>query len=124
MKKLKSFFVVTVLFLTPVLVASSCESESEVGQSSAETTEQTEPKNSVIIDVRTAGEFKSGAIAGAINIPLDALANRLDLVRDYDEIIVYCQSGARSARATQLLKNAGFVNVIDGGGIQQMQQKT
>lgn len=120
MKKLKTFFVVTMLLLAPVLLASSCESE--VDESTGINTEQQEPKNSVIIDVRTVGEFNSGAIEGAINIPLDQLENRLDLVRDYDEIIVYCQSGARSARAKQLLKNAGFVNVIDGGGIQQMQK--
>lgn len=120
MKILKTFFVVTLLLLAPVLMASSCESE--VDESTAINTEQQEPKNSVIIDVRTVGEFNSGAIEGAINIPLDQLENRLDLVRDYDEIIVYCQSGARSARAKQLLKNAGFVNVIDGGGIQQMQK--
>lgn len=120
MKILKTFFVVTLLLLAPVLMASSCESE--VDESTAINTEQQEPKNSVIIDVRTVGEFNSGAIEGAINIPLDQLENRLDLVRDYDEIIVYCQSGGRSARAKQLLKNAGFVNVIDGGGIQQMQK--
>jgi rhodanese-related sulfurtransferase len=121
MKRLKTFFVVIALLLAPGLMASSCESE--VDESTAITTEQQEPKNSVIIDVRTVGEFNSGAIDGAINIPLDELENRLDLVRNYDEIIVYCQSGGRSARATQLLKNAGFVNVTDGGGIQQMQQK-
>lgn len=120
MKNLKTFFFVTLLLLAPVFMASSCESE--VDESTAINTEQQEPKNNVIIDVRTVGEFNSGAIEGAINIPLDQLENRLDLVRDYDEIIVYCQSGARSARAKQLLKNAGFVNVIDGGGIQQMQK--
>jgi NADPH-dependent 2,4-dienoyl-CoA reductase/sulfur reductase-like enzyme/rhodanese-related sulfurtransferase len=79
-------------------------------------------KRPLIVDVRTPGEFKSGAYPDAVNIPLDELARRTaelgnDLSRD---ITVYCASGARSAYAENMLKQLGFVNVKNGGGLTSM----
>jgi len=92
--------------------------------------EETESNNNVsakelkrlVIDVRTPGEFRSGAFPDAINIPLDELmAGKIDLGVDTEhEIIVYCASGARSAYAQQVLQRHGFSNVTNGGGISAM----
>ena len=92
--------------------------------------EETETNNEVsaselkrlVIDVRTPGEFRSGAFPDAVNIPLDQLmSGNADLGEDTDrEIIVYCATGARSAYAEQVLKRYGFSNVTDGGGISSM----
>jgi NADPH-dependent 2,4-dienoyl-CoA reductase/sulfur reductase-like enzyme/rhodanese-related sulfurtransferase len=76
----------------------------------------------MIIDVRTPGEFKSGAYPDAVNIPLDELSARLNelgsnLSRD---IVVYCASGARSAYAENLLRQMGYTHVKNGGGIASM----
>ncbi|MCK3683783.1 FAD-dependent oxidoreductase [Maribellus sp. YY47] len=76
----------------------------------------------LVIDVRTPGEFRSGAFPDAINIPLDDLMQgKCDLGDNSErEIIVYCASGARSAYAQQVLMSRGFSNVTNGGGISAM----
>ena len=51
------------------------------------------PETSLIIDVRTPGEFMRGKIAGAINIPVDQILNQLDSIQSYKTIYLYCLSG-------------------------------
>ncbi len=95
--------------------------------------EETETNNNVsagelkrlVVDVRTPGEFRSGAFPDAINIPLDDLmSGNADLGEDHDrEIIVYCATGARSAYAQQVLASRGFSNVTNGGGISAMMSR-
>lgn len=71
----------------------------------------------LLIDVRTAQEFNSGHIAGAVNIPVDALASRLSEVPSDQPVVVYCRSGNRSAQASNILAQAGYTAVYDLGGI-------
>jgi len=66
-------------------------------------------KGALLLDVRTPFEFATDAIAGAINIPLDELANRLDELPTDRTIITYCSSGNRSGQAAQLLLDQGFI---------------
>lgn len=62
----------------------------------------------MLLDVRTAEEFSSGHIVGAVNIPVDELRGRLEeLPRDRD-IAAYCQVGQRGYLATRILQQAGF----------------
>lgn len=69
----------------------------------------------VLLDVRTANEFANGAIAGAINIPLDEIRDRFDEIPN-GKIIVYCQVGQRGHTATVLLRERGINAVnLDGG---------
>ena len=70
-----------------------------------------------LIDVRTPEEYESGYIAGAANISLQTLADRLSEVPTDQPIVVYCRSGNRSAQATQLLNQAGYTEVYDLGGV-------
>jgi len=75
----------------------------------------------LVVDVRSPGEFASGAYPGAVNIPLDILPSRLGELGQKDrELVVYCASGARSGYAERLLVQQGFVNVRNGGGLAQM----
>lgn len=73
----------------------------------------------VIIDVRSPGEFASGHVEGALNLPLDRLAQNYKAVAPDKEkqIVVYCLSGARSAHAMQFLKTQGYANVFNGGSV-------
>ncbi len=66
--------------------------------------------NSVtVVDVREAGEFMTGAIAGAINAPLSVFdPGRIPTNKP---VVVYCMSGARSGMAQQALRSAGFRDV-------------
>jgi NADPH-dependent 2,4-dienoyl-CoA reductase/sulfur reductase-like enzyme/rhodanese-related sulfurtransferase len=69
-----------------------------------------------LLDVRTAQEFASGHIPGAVNIPVDDLRTRLgELPRDR-KIAAYCQVGQRGYLATRILLQAGFQAGNIGGG--------
>ena len=66
----------------------------------------------VILDVRNPSEFDDGHIEGAINIPVDYLAERLDELSKDDELLVYCRTGNRSARAVEILDDNGFTKIF------------
>lgn len=69
----------------------------------------------LLLDVRSEGEFRSGAIPGAKNIPVQSLASRLGELERGRPIVVYCASGMRSSSAASLLKRSGFADVHDLG---------
>ena len=66
-----------------------------------------------IVDVRNPGEVASGAIEGAVNLPLPQLLDRLDDLDPARPTIVYCAGGYRSATAASLLRARGFGTVAD-----------
>ena len=74
---------------------------------------QSESLESIILDVRTPEEYKSGHIPNAqlLNIgnPQEFMAgiNDLNTSKSY---FIYCRSGARSAQACQIFKQQGFIN--------------
>jgi phage shock protein E len=74
-----------------------------------------------IIDVRSVAEFKDGAYPGAINIPLSLIPLKMKELEPRDTpIVLYCASGARSGQASRLLKAAGFTDVVNAGGLDDM----
>lgn len=73
-------------------------------------------KNKQFVDVRTPGEFKGNHIRGFKNIPLHQLSNNLNDLSKDKEVIVICQSGMRSNKATKLLKKQGFKQVTNVKG--------
>ena len=75
-------------------------------------------EGALLVDVRSEGEYAGGGIEGSINIPIQELAGRMDELGDKDAaIVLYCQSGGRSAMAKRLLETNGFTKVHDLGGI-------
>ncbi len=75
-----------------------------------------------LYDVRTAAEYKAGHFENAFNFSLqDMQAGTLPDVAKDQTAYVYCQSGNRSSQATAILKQSGFTNVIDLGGLQDVQ---
>ncbi|MFZ4622539.1 MAG: rhodanese-like domain-containing protein [Bacteroidota bacterium] len=74
-----------------------------------------------IFDVRTPEEFSEEAYPNAVNIPVDSMMARIDEFGDKNApIILYCASGARSAYGARLLKNAGYADVVNAGGLYDM----
>ena len=74
-----------------------------------------------VIDVRSPAEFKDGAYKGAVNIPLATLPARVQDLGPRDKpIILYCASGARSGQGARILKQAGFTDVTNAGGLDDM----
>lgn len=79
---------------------------------------QTE-ENYVILDVRTAQEFASGHIPGAVLLPNETIGTEdILLLPDKDQLIlVYCRSGNRSKQAAEKLAQLGYTNIVEFGGI-------
>jgi len=73
----------------------------------------------ILLDVRTAAEHYARRIAGAVNIPYDELAQRAstELPQLDMRVLIYCQSGRRSAIAAQTLATLDYTQVYDFGGI-------
>lgn len=64
-----------------------------------------------LIDVRTPEEFATGAIEGAINIPLDDMRERLIDIPTDKPIVLYCGVGLRGYLASNILRQNGFKDV-------------
>ena len=78
-------------------------------------------EKAIIIDVRQKNEYENGCIFNSISIPLDEIENKdkIEEIRKYfqkNDLYIYCKSGKRSLKATQLLKKHGIegINVIGG----------
>lgn len=71
----------------------------------------------LLLDVRTKDEFALGSIAGAINIPLDDLRERIDEVPRNRPIIIFCAVGLRGYLAQRILLGRGWTDVrnLSGG---------
>lgn len=87
------------------------------GGVSSEDAKQLVKDGAVLLDVRTTGEFSQGHLPGAINVPVQDLDQRLDELDPKKSYVVYCRSGARSARAKRLLESKGFSGVSDLGAM-------
>ena len=71
-------------------------------------------KDLIILDVREPKDFNNGHLLNAINIP-----KRMDELRNYKskDIIVYCNTGRKSAEVAEKLVEHGFTdvtNIVDG----------
>ncbi|MUL03279.1 rhodanese-like domain-containing protein [Aliivibrio fischeri] len=78
-------------------------------------------QGALLIDVRTPGEFDQGHLDGATNYPLNTVDKAFAKIDKDTPIVVYCRSGARSGKAMSYLKQVGFKEVYNGGGLVEMQ---
>lgn len=77
-------------------------------------------QGAVLIDVRTEAEYKTGFIGEARHMPVSELKAKLNALSGLKEktVLLYCQSGARSAGAATTLVKEGFTQVYNlRGGI-------
>jgi len=71
-----------------------------------------------LLDVREPNEWDICHLPGAVRISVNELAERMNELDSAVEMVVYCRSGVRSARAVDLLRQAGFRKVKNmAGGI-------
>lgn len=69
----------------------------------------------LILDVRTAGEYKRGRLQNAALIPVQVLEKNLDKLAAYKgrEILIYCATGNRSTVASKILIDNGFNRILN-----------
>jgi adenylyltransferase/sulfurtransferase len=71
-----------------------------------------------LLDVREANEWDIGHLPDAVRISVNELPQRMNELDTAREMVVYCRSGARSGRAVDMLREAGFRKVKNmAGGI-------
>jgi len=117
------FFVVTASFLT------SCKNDLE-GEIKLVTPEEMqdlmELEDVQLVDVRTEQERVDGFIKNSQNIDFNSPTFEKDIEKldKTKPVILYCQSGGRSKKCAEKLKDAGFVMIYDlKGGITQWRFK-
>lgn len=99
------------------LVAAAKQQIKEIDTAQA----QSQLGNSSILDVREPAEFAAGHLPGAINIPRGVLEFKIDSHPDFQgkqqaPIVVYCQTGGRSALAAQVLNQLGYEGAVSMAG--------
>lgn len=77
-----------------------------------------ESKPGVLLDVRTPGEVKRGAIKGSINIDFfdDAFDAKVEQLDKSKPVYIYCAVGGRSGEAMELMRKKGFRELYNLNG--------
>ena len=73
-------------------------------------------KDAIVFDVRTTEEFNLGHIKGSINIDFydeKLFVDFFEKINKTKPIYIYCRSGNRSKKSSEILKKIGFVKVYD-----------
>lgn len=115
--------------LTAVLYAAAIAVPFFASANTAPQTEQSavqpEKAKGVWIDVRSAEEFNTGHLQDAVNIPHDQILARIQAVSPDKNapVNLYCRSGRRAEAALTELKNAGYTNVTNHGGYEDLVKK-
>ena len=119
MKKLLTAVLSVAAITAPLAV--SADSTPKAEQSAV----QAQKAKGIWIDVRSAEEFNDGHLQDSINIPHDQIVERIKAVSpDKDAPInLYCRSGGRAEVALTELKKAGYTNVTNHGGYEDLLKK-
>lgn len=112
------------LLVLTAWIAYEIKGSTSSGVSSGEATQLINREDAVVVDIRDAGDFKTGHIAGARNIPqsrLDDRMNELEKLKD-KPLIVVCKHGQASGAVLAKLAKAGFTRAYKlKGGVSQWQ---
>lgn len=110
MKKLTLLVLFACMGLSQVLYGQSDCNEQQIVKTIA-TMDST-----LIVDVRGEEEYLEQHLDGAVNIPLEIVADSASIAKmaPYKNIVVVCGSGRRSKKAKEKLDDAGVANVYDG----------
>ena len=95
-----------------------------IGQISPASAKAYLASGALVIDVRSPGEFASGHLGNAINIPLPEIETAVPRrVKDKSKVLLlHCQSGMRSGVASKKLKRLGYANTYNLGSYSRAAQ--
>ncbi len=79
---------------------------------------ETNPIDTVLLDVREPWEFERCNITGSVHIPMGQIPSSLHQLDSSKETVVICHHGIRSYQVAYYLLRMGFSNVINlSGGV-------
>ena len=85
-----------------------------ISQVSVEALRDSTAADARIIDVRSAAEFATGHIPGAMNVPMDQIESRTGDIGD-GPLVIVCEAGKRAAIVGGWLEGRQPVSVLAGG---------
>ena len=111
--------------ISAVAITTSFVAHADVTPQAKQSMVKPEKVKGVWIDVRSAEEFNAGHLQDAVKIPHDKIIEGVKaLGSDKDAPInLYCRSGRRAEAALTELKNAGYTNVTNHGGYEDLVKK-
>jgi len=104
-----------VLLFALALTVTGCSGSSHVDAS-----------NATVVDVRTAAEFASGHLQGAVNIDVTAsdFTAKIGALPKDATYLLYCRSGTRAGQALTIMQQQGFAHVTNLGSVQAASSAT
>ena len=87
--------------------------------SAAQATQLINREDALVLDVRDPGEYGTGHVLGAKNVPMSriqAAGSEIAAKRKDKPVIVYCDDGNRSVKASAALRSQGFSRVVHLSG--------
>jgi len=116
----KIFIVMGVVFVVLICLHATARAD--------ETTDDAWKKihaGALVIDVRTPEEFAAGHLDGATNIVYDKTDELIRAigVDTSKSVVLYCRSGRRSGIAQRALNTRGYLNIVNGGGLAELQSR-
>ena len=111
--------------ISAVAITTSFVAHADVTPQAKQSMVKPEKVKGVWIDVRSAEEFNAGHLQDAVNIPHDKIVEGVKAIgSDKDAPInLYCRSGRRAEAALTELKKAGYTNVTNHGGYEDLVKK-
>ena len=111
--------------ISAVAISTSFVAYANTAPQTEQSAVQPEKAKGVWIDVRSAEEFNAGHLQDAVNIPHDKIVEGIKAIgSDKDAPInLYCRSGRRAEATLTELKNAGYTNVTNHGGYEDLVKK-
>ncbi|WP_038057408.1 rhodanese-like domain-containing protein [Thermus amyloliquefaciens] len=105
------------LALLPLALLAACGPKGSYQNVGPEELYRALEAGAVVVDVRTPQEFASGHVPGALNLPVEAIAQWGDSLPKDKPVYLYCRSGNRSRQAAEYLKKKGYTNLynLEGG---------
>lgn len=94
-----------------VKATSALNSQSQLSQPDFEEILDTNPSDTLLVDVREPNEFEADN-RGGINLPLSEITDELSSLPVDKKVVLFCNSGIRSKQAYELLKTAGFTGEV------------
>lgn len=118
---MRRFIVCSLLLLAALPMAASASRPAVSPAAVAEITARDDAP--LLLDVRSPEEYAQGHLPGAVLIPHDQLAERLDEIDRDRWVLVYCRSGARASKAQAVLEDAGIeVRQIQGSWLRWQEE--
>ena len=76
----------------------------------------------IYLDVREEDEWIAGHVKGALHIKMsDIFAGNYEKIPQTEPVYVYCRSGRRAGEVIRFLEQKGFTNLINAGGLRDLE---